>query len=558
MFFNPSKDMNITKANLANIDLKSKVQPLLKDYALDHDELFGVPGQQHYTLLAYLSSLVAGSTIIDIGTHRGASALSLSTCEKTTIYSFDIQRKVFLRDLPNVNYELADLWDDTVFEYWKPTIMNSSIILLDVDPHNGTMEYDFYLKLKKIGYQGLLVCDDIWYFKEMRDKFWHLIPSNEKVDITALGHWSGTGVISFRERPDIIWETYAGPRTIGAVPEPSYTVVTAYFDLTAMPDASNAIKARPKDYYLQHARATLALDVPLVVYCEPSNLDSLRALRPTYLLRKTEFITVDFETLPMTQYRHKIRKNRVEKPYKGDERNTASYYLLCMARYALLKRTMDANPFKTENFAWLNICIERMGYTNLVHLDSVFSGPVKRERVSTAYIDYIGATELVPAQKYYEFGRCSLCSGFFTGSKPYLYEFCNRIEEKFLYYLGLGYGHADEQLFSPVYFDAPHLFDLYYGDYSSMITNYAYAYESKMPLNYVIPKSFAKRDWTTCIKACNHMWTSLTLEKCKITDEERVKFLTMYVRCAFELNDTDVKKNGVLKAFFKSFRPRLS
>ena len=547
--------MDVSKANLKTVNLKTLVAPRLKDYSVDHGELFGAPGQQHYTLLAYLSSLVAGSTIIDIGTHKGASALALSTCPNTTIYSFDIQRKVFLRDLPNVNYELADLWDETVFEYWKPTIMSSSMIILDVDPHNGTMEYDFYLKLKAAGYQGLIVCDDIWYFKEMRDKFWHLIPSEEKVDITALGHWSGTGVISFVPRPDIVWETYAGPRTIGGLVEPSYTVVTAYFDLTRMPDASPAIKARSKVYYLEHAKATLALDQPLIVYCEADSLDALKALRPAHLLKKTRFEVVDFESLPMTQYRNKIRENRIKKPYKGDERNTASYYLLCMARYALLKRTMDANPFKTTNFAWLNICIERMGYTNLVHLDEVFSGPVKRERVSTTYIDYIAQAELAPVQKYYEFGRCSFCSGFFTGSKPYLYEFCNRIEEKFLYYLGLGYGHADEQLFSPVYFDAPEIFDVYYGDYSSMITNYAYAYETKMPLYYVIPKSFAKRDWTTCIKACKHMWASVTSGKCTITNEERVKLLGTYVRCAFELEDADVKKNGMLKEFFNTYKP---
>jgi len=549
--------MRVRNEDLATIDLKSLVQPVLKDYTIDHDELFGVPGQQHYTLLAYLASLHPGSTIIDIGTHKGASALSLSTATKATIYSFDIQRKVFLRDLPNVNYELADIWDETVFEHWEKIIMDSAIIVLDVDPHNGTMEYDMYLRLKQKGYKGLIICDDIWYFKEMRDKFWYLIPSEEKVDITALGHWSGTGVISFVPRPDIVWETYAGLRTIGALPKSTYTIVTAYFDLTRMPDASNAIKARPKGYYLEHARATLALDQPLVVYCEEDSLEALKALRPAHLQEKTQFYTVDFESLPMTKYRNKIRENRVSHPYRGDERNTASYYLLCMARYALLKRIMDENPFKTTQFAWLNVCIERMGYANLVHLDEVFSGPVLREKVSTTYIDYVSKDTLAPAQKYYEFGRCSLCSGFFTGAMPYLYDFCNRIEEKFLYYLGLGYGHADEQLYSPVYFDAPEIFDVYYGDYSSMITNYAYAYETKMPLQYVIPKSLAARDFRTCIHACKHMWKSIQKRGIKVTDEERIKLLLSYARAAFELPDEieEMKENGALEAFYKGYKP---
>ena len=29
--------------------------------------------------------------------------------------------------------------------------------------------------LKKIDYQGFIICDDIWYFKEMRNNFWYKI-----------------------------------------------------------------------------------------------------------------------------------------------------------------------------------------------------------------------------------------------------------------------------------------------------------------------------------------------------------------------------------------------
>lgn len=544
--------MLITKEALSTLSLKTLSAPYIKDFSVDEKDFLAEPGKEHYILLAYLSSLHPGSTIIDIGTHYGASALALSTSSQTTIHSFDINRKVFLRDMSNVSFELADLWDETVFAHWEETIMNSAVILLDVDPHNGTMEYEFYMRLKEKGYKGLIVCDDIWYFKEMRDNFWLKIPTEEKVDITSLGHWSGTGVISFVPRPDIVWETYAGLRSIGQSNTSPYTFVTAYFDLTRMPDASPSIKARSKTYYLNSAKATFGLDTNLVVFCETDSLEELKALRPPHLLPKTRFCTVDFETLPLSKYRNTIKKNRVSHPYRGDDRNTPSYYLFCMARYSMLKSAMDMNPFKSTHFAWINVCIERMGYKNLVHMDSIFAAP--RDKVSTCYIDYISANSLVPTQKYYEFGRCSLCSGFFTGSKPYLYDFCNRIEEKFLYYLGLGYGHADEQLFSPVYFDAPELFDNYYGDYTSMITNYATAWETKMPLYYVIPKSAAAKDWATCLHACKFVWASLK-KGVKITDEERVALLNAYAKAQFHVDKTDVVSDGALEAFYELFRP---
>ena len=43
------------------------------------------------------------------------------------------------------------------------------------------------------------------------------------------------------------------------------------------------------------------------------------------------------------------------------------------------------------------------------------------------------------------------------------------MEKKFIHYVEKGYGHADEQLYSPVYFDNPDLFEHYYGDYQQII-----------------------------------------------------------------------------------------
>jgi hypothetical protein len=307
---------------------------------------------------------------------------------------------------------------------------------------------------------------------------------------------------------------------------------------------------------MENARATLALDQNLVVFCEEENLERLKAMRPAHLIEKTRFEVVDFETLPLTKYRAQIRENRISHPYRGDERNTPSYYLLCMARYGLLRRVMDENPFGSTHFSWLNICIERMGYMNLIHLDDVFSR--SRDRVSTIYIDYISREQLKPAQTYFQFGRCSLCSGFFTGSLPYLYEFCQRIEAKFLEYLAMGYGHADEQLYSPVYFEAPELFELYCGDYQQMVTNYAGGYDNiQMPLRLLIPKSFGNKDWVTCANACAWVWDSVQTKKAQITCEESLELLGRYATAAFEAGgvvlDT-MKRNGALAAFYGETR----
>lgn len=51
-------------------------------------------GKEHYKLLSYFSMQFNGATIIDIGTHRGSSALALSYNPTNTVYTFDIMDKV--------------------------------------------------------------------------------------------------------------------------------------------------------------------------------------------------------------------------------------------------------------------------------------------------------------------------------------------------------------------------------------------------------------------------------------------------------------------------------
>ena len=70
-----------------------------------------------------------------------------------------------------------------------------------------------------------------------------------------------------------------------------------------------------------------------------------------------------------------------------------------------------------------------------------------------------------------------MCSGFFTGNTYYMTEFCNEIIKSFDDMLIQDVGHADEQLFSIVFFRRPDIFEFYYGDYTEMITNYGWIYD---------------------------------------------------------------------------------
>lgn len=496
------------------------------------EDFFKNPGDQHYKLLAYLSTLFNNVVIIEIGTHFGESAIALSYNENNTVYTFDIIDKTSqdkkLRN--NINYIIDDVMTNVdTRNKWKETILSSAFIFLDVDPHNGIMEYDFYLFLKNNNYQGFVICDDIWYFKEMRDNFWYKIEDKFKYDISNLGHWSGTGVFTFNNN------TIFNKNDIS-----NWTLFTSYFNLTKCPDASEEICKRDKSYYLSHAISTLTLPYNLVIYCDFESFEQIYNIRPEYLRDKTKYFIIDFDdikfknsiifnNLTFSKAREIINNNRIKKPYYFDNRNTASYYLFCMSRYILMKEIINKNPFNSTHFCWINFCIERMGYTNLKYLDEALS--VNRNKFSTCYIDYVPDFLVNNTHEYYKFGRCSMCSGFFTGNKEYMYKVCELIEEKFLHYLSLEYGHADEQLYSPVYFENTQLFEHYYGDYNQMITNYKYIYESpEVPVIHFISNSFKYNNYDKCIEACEFLLKSIELNKCKLSTNYLDSLFDKYVK----------------------------
>ena len=477
----------------------------------DCSEFQGPVGKEHYKLLAYLSTQFNDEVIFDVGTHRGSSALALSYNPRNTVHTFDICEKVTnaaVKARTNIVFHMDNLFDAATQAKWEAVVHQAPFIFLDVDPHNGHMERAFYEWLKRIKYRGFVVCDDIWHFKEMRDNFWYTIPDEERYDLTELGHWSGTGVFTFNR--DI-----AFPK----VDNSDWTLVTAYFDLTRCPDASDNIRERDRTHYLQNARSTMALPYNLIVYTEPDVLGELMALRPLHLAAKTQYILGNFDAFRFTKkgkplpesfadYRDKIAQNRKEHPYHFDNRNTPSYYLFCMSRYAMLKEQITTNPFKSTHFAWINMCIERMGHKNVQWLESALS--VHRNKFSTCYIDYVPESLVQNTAEYFRWGRCSMCSGFFTGNAHYMYVACDLIEDKFLEYLAAGYGHADEQLFSPVYFDNPALFEHYYGDYQQMITNYECVREAAEPPIYnFIRNSFKQGNRTKCREACEFVLDSV-------------------------------------------------
>jgi len=142
--------------------------------------------QEHYTLLSSLSERYTNQVLYDLGTYKGLSALALSSNPTNKIVSYDIGYFVEIQRPENVEFRIGNFFTDK-------EILTSPLIMFDVDPHDGKIEKRFLDWLGLNAYRGSVVFDDIHLNDEMK-AFWASI-TQEKVDYTEIGHWSGTGLV---------------------------------------------------------------------------------------------------------------------------------------------------------------------------------------------------------------------------------------------------------------------------------------------------------------------------------------------------------------------------
>jgi hypothetical protein len=171
-------------------------------------------GSEHYRLLSHFSwQFPPNTTLIDVGTSCGYSALALSHNPDVKVISYNIQDDIkeqvcSAKHKSNIDLRIKNCFEDI------DTILQSPLIMLDT-AHLGDFEQAFIQLLIDNNYKGVVLCDDIYLNREMVT-FWNWVPL-KKIDLSEFGHWSGTGLIVFDESSvnlEIIRKTPTPPKPI--------------------------------------------------------------------------------------------------------------------------------------------------------------------------------------------------------------------------------------------------------------------------------------------------------------------------------------------------------
>jgi len=199
---------------------------------------YGIKRPHYSVLLSHLSTYFNDSVIVDMGTRDGDSAVALSYNKSNRIYTYDIDHSTNAVEkfdkLDNVKYIIGNClennWngmtlDDDIprkvyFSSYgtktdmagnvkqaisdKEIFLASSLIFLDIDPHDGIQERivtDFLIENK---WSGIMVCDDIGTGKEIHNSHpdmlaWWDSVSIKKYNIadSIYSAGTGTGIVCF-------------------------------------------------------------------------------------------------------------------------------------------------------------------------------------------------------------------------------------------------------------------------------------------------------------------------------------------------------------------------
>ena len=170
---------------------------------------------KYYRILAYLSTFYDNEILVDIGTRRGHSAASLAYNENNIVYTYndrsdEVPENDVFEKITNIKHFVLSEYHDAgplgnilgVDEH-KDILLKSSLIFMDVDPHNGEKESALFEFLASNDYKGLTIWDDTG--SQLRGWFEKISSNinNNQPHITACHlndySWSdgGTGVICF-------------------------------------------------------------------------------------------------------------------------------------------------------------------------------------------------------------------------------------------------------------------------------------------------------------------------------------------------------------------------
>ena len=244
-----------------------------------------------------------------------------------------------------------------------------------------------------------------------------------------------------------------------------------FFNMKKLKDSTES--TRPFEFYMENCVHVLKLNYPMVVFCDEDTHEFLEKIRNEHAPNnQTKYIIKNIEKYEYYQSCWNIiHQNRCTNGTPSDRRNTVSYLLMGMFKPFAFNYTHQQDFFNTTHYAWIDIGCNHIVRELSTYAPKMLENPM--DKVSVCYIHYRGHNELSNMREFMRHGGpCGVASTAYTIERDYVSRYYTGMFSIFYEKLFKGVGHTDETVMTYCYDRYPEIFNLYWGDYTSIFVNY--------------------------------------------------------------------------------------
>jgi len=249
------------------------------------------------------------------------------------------------------------------------------------------------------------------------------------------------------------------------------TIVTMFYNIREKENnTSNSSLNHSTNRYIELAKKfLLKLPYKLIIFTDIDELiEIVKEERSTYM-NKTYIYKKKFEE---TYYFNHLEKLKVlQTKYNilnGHlEHETPMYIILNNNKFDFIQSAIELNPYNSSHFIWMDFGINHVALNPEKISEWIFNIPDKVKQLCiNPYI------ENVDNKNMFQYIYHHTAGGLFSGSSKNLLEYCNLFKQKTEQIYNEEWYQIDEAVMTMVQRENPDLFDLFYGDYQGIISNY--------------------------------------------------------------------------------------
>ena len=249
------------------------------------------------------------------------------------------------------------------------------------------------------------------------------------------------------------------------------TIVTSFYNIRKR-EENCELNTRKITTYLELAsNFILKLPYPLIIFVDGNDTDIINFINENRKQFKKITFLRKINIEDTHYYKHLDRLTQLQNEYEiynlDKNKDTPLYITLTNNKFYFLKSAIKMNPFDSSHFIWMDFGINHCARNCEKINEWILKVPDK--------IKQLCINPFVEDCNYKNFFKNiyhHLGSGVFSGSSENMLKYCELFEHKTEEIYNEGWYQLEEAVMTILHRDYPHLFDLYYGDYNGIISNY--------------------------------------------------------------------------------------